>query len=287
MPAAPRRLFVALIFSGMLSSADPSAASRISYACYDHRRRTGEQFVPQHVFSYQLSGQTTVSDGDQTHQFEAGSFRLIRRNHLFKFTKQPPAGGGEFRTVAVCLGQSLLRVLSQEYGYPAWPSLPAPAILPLASHPLYQSYFDSLRPYQQLAQPAPAPLQALKVREAALVLLHVTPALRDVLFDFSEPGKIDLAAFMEKNFRFHVPLSRLAYLTGRSLATFKRDFGRLFRRSPSRWLVQRRLQEAHFLLKEQGLTPSQVYLEVGFEDLSHFSFAFKKTYGRAPSRLAD
>jgi AraC-like DNA-binding protein len=83
-----------------------------------------------------------------------------------------------------------------------------------------------------------------------------------------------------------VALSRFAYLTGRSLATFKRDFEKLFRTSPSRWLQQRRLQEAHYLLKEKGLSPSDVYTEVGFEDLSHFSFAFKKAYGVAPSRVA-
>jgi AraC-like DNA-binding protein len=271
----------------MLPHASSPTASRISYACYDHRSRTGEQFVPYHVFSYQLAGQSTVSDGERTQLFEAGSFRLIRRNHLFKFTKLPPAGGGEFRTVAVCLGQPLLRTLSQEYGYPAGHSQQAPAILPLAPHALFQSYFESLRPYEQLAQPAQTPLQTLKVREAALVLLHVRPDLQGLLFDFSEPGKIDLAAFMETNFRFNVPLSRFAYLTGRSLATFKRDFGRLFRQPPSRWLVQRRLREAHFLLTAHGLAPSEVYLEVGFEDLSHFSFAFKKTYGWAPSRLAD
>jgi len=268
----------------MFPPSDPSATSRLSYACYDHRSRVGEQFVPQHVFSYQLAGQTTLSDGDQTHVFPAGSFRLIRRNHLFKFTKQPPAGGGEFRSVAVCLGQPLPRAISQEHGYQAGHPPPGLVVLPLAPHALYQSYFESLRPYQQLAQ-APTPLQNLKVREAVLVLLHVTPALQDVLFDFAEPGKIDLAAFMEKNFHFNVTLSRFAYLTGRSLATFKRDFARLFRQSPSRWLVQRRLREAHFLLREKAQTPAQVYLEVGFENLSHFSFAVKKAYGLAPSRL--
>lgn len=268
----------------MPNSSGPAAASRISYACYDHCRRTGEQFVPQHVFSYQLAGQTVVSDGDQTHVFAPGSFRLIRRNHLFKFTKQPPAGGGEFRTVAVCLGQAVLRALSQEHGYPAGHAPPAPAVWSLAPNALLASYFESLRPYQQLAH-FPLPLQDLKVREAALLLLQTAPALQAVLFDFAEPGKLDLAAFMEKNFRFNVTLSRFAYLTGRSLATFKRDFGRLFRQPPSRWLVQRRLREAHFLLREKGQTPAQVYLEVGFEDLSHFSFAFKKAYGLAPSRL--
>jgi AraC-like DNA-binding protein len=51
-------------------------------------------------------------------------------------------------------------------------------------------------------------------------------------------------------------------------------------------------------LKRNGLTklifksvnknqkPSDVYLEVGFEDLSHFSFVFKKEFGKTPSEVA-
>ena len=99
------------------------------------------------------------------------------------------------------------------------------------------------------------------------------------------PGKIDLEAFMNKNFHFNVELDRFAHLTGRSLATFKRDFEKLFHITPNRWLQQRRLQEAHYLIKEKGKAPSAIYLELGFEDLSHFSFAFKKLYGLAPSRI--
>jgi AraC-like DNA-binding protein len=82
-----------------------------------------------------------------------------------------------------------------------------------------------------------------------------------------------------------VQLQRFAYLTGRSLATFKRDFEKIFHLSPSRWLQQRRLQEAHYLIKEKGKAVSDVYLDLGFEDLSHFSFVFKKKYGVAPSKI--
>lgn len=89
---------------------------------------------------------------------------------------------------------------------------------------------------------------------------------------------------MRKNFMFNVSLNRFAYLTGRSLATFKRDFEKFFfLTSPSRWLQQQRLAQAYHLIREKGRRPSDVYLEVGFEDLSHFSFAFKKAYGIAPS----
>ena len=47
-----------------------------------------------------------------------------------------------------------------------------------------------------------------------------------------------------------------------------------------------RLQDAYFLIKEKGVKVSDVYLDVGFKDLSHFSFAFKKTYGITPSKLS-
>ena len=90
---------------------------------------------------------------------------------------------------------------------------------------------------------------------------------------------------MNKNFHFKVELNRFAYLTGRSLATFKRDFEKLFHITPSRWLLQKRLQEAYYQIKEKGKAPSDVYMDLGFEDLSHFSFAFKKQYGLAPSKI--
>lgn len=90
---------------------------------------------------------------------------------------------------------------------------------------------------------------------------------------------------MNKNFHFNVEFNRFAYLTGRSLATLKRDFEKLFNTTPGRWLQHRRLQEAHYLIKEKGKAPSDVYIDVGFEDLSHLSFAFKKLYGLAPGRI--
>jgi hypothetical protein len=71
-------------------------------------------------------------------------------------------------------------------------------------------------------------LATLKVKEAAMILLETNPALKDILFDVSEPGKIDLEAYMNEHYKFNVDLNRFAYLTGRSLATFKRDFEKTF-----------------------------------------------------------
>jgi AraC-like DNA-binding protein len=172
-----------------------------------------------------------------------------------------------------------------EYGYKAVQHTEENTVLELQSNKLLTSYIDSLLPYQESDQTGNQQLVSLKLREAILILLRTNPGLKNILFDFTEPGKIDLEGFMNKNFHFNVQLQRFAYLTGRSLATFKRDFEKIFHLSPSRWLQQRRLQEAHYLIKEKGKAVSDVYLDLGFEDLSHFSFVFKKKYGVAPSKI--
>ncbi|MEJ0031632.1 MAG: hypothetical protein WDO15_15205 [Bacteroidota bacterium] len=64
----------------------------------------------------------------------------------------------------------------------------------------------------------------LKMKEAILTMVETKPELKDVLFNFADPHKIDLEAYMNQNFHFNVHLDHFAYLTGRSLASFKRDF---------------------------------------------------------------
>ncbi|WP_338876372.1 AraC family transcriptional regulator [Spirosoma sp. SC4-14] len=257
---------------------------QIAYSCYYTRSREGEQFVPEHIFSYQISGTLLINDGHKAYTLREGDFRFSRRNQLIKFVKIPPQHG-EFKSLSVYLDQDTLRSISLEYGYKSAQHVDGDSILTLTPNALYQNYITSLQPYQQLEQAGNEPLLALKRREAVLLLLQCNPELSDILFDFTDPGKLDLEAFMNKNFHFNVELKRFAYLTGRSLATFKRDFEKIFHSSPSRWLLHRRLQEAYYLIKEKGRSPSDVYLELGFEDLSHFSFAFKKEYGVAPSRI--
>ncbi len=105
----------------------------------------------------------------------------------------------------------------------------------------------------------------------------------NVLVDFGDPGKINLSSFMECNYMFNMTMDKFGYLTGRSLTTFKRDFKRAFQTTPQKWLTQKRLELAHYQIREKTRKPSEVYLEVGFENLSHFNYAFKRYFGYAPT----
>lgn len=256
----------------------------IIYSCYAHLSREGEQFIPEHVFGYILSGSQDVNLGGKSYHFKAGDFRFFGKNQLCRFTKYPPAGG-EFKSVSVYLDQKTLRAMAAEHNFQATQFYSGEKTLLLKPSGLFKNYVDSLTPYMDGNNQVSKILTGLKVREAVMILLQTNPELKDALFNFSPPGKIDLAAYMNQHYKFNVDLNRFAYLTGRSLATFKRDFERIFHTSPNRWLQQKRLNDAYYLIKEKGQRSSDVYMEVGFKDFSHFSFAFKKEFGIAPSRL--
>lgn len=67
--------------------------------------------------------------------------------------------------------------------------------------------------------------------------------------------------------------------------SFKRDFKKTFDTSPRKWLQEKRFTEAHYQLETNNKKSSEIYLELGFESLSHFSNSFKKKYGVRPTQL--
>ena len=142
-------------------------------------------------------------------------------------------------------------------------------------------------PYYNRAGKIDKAFADVKREELLIILLRNQPKLAGIFFDYGIPEKINLEEFMNRNYKFNVSIQRFAYLTGRSLSAFKRDFSRTFNNTPNHWLVQKRLQEAHFLIGEKNKKPSEIYLDLGFEDLSHFSFAFKKLFGLTPTDLAQ
>ena len=90
---------------------------------------------------------------------------------------------------------------------------------------------------------------------------------------------------MLQSYQYNVPIEHFAKLTGRSLAAFKRDFGQVFQTSPRKWLQEKRLAEAYHLIQQKKRKPTEIYLDVGFENLSHFYTSFKQKFGVTPASI--
>ncbi|WP_161964394.1 helix-turn-helix domain-containing protein [Mucilaginibacter endophyticus] len=253
--------------------------------CAAVAHRGGEDLVPEHALAYRISGVSRTVIGDKAHVSGPGTIALARKNTLLKTIKYPERGDIPFRSIAILLNQAILKKISVEENIIADTAYTGEPALDLSQNLFLKGYFESLVPFFQTGRTLTPSLAELKTREAVALLLQHDAKLKNMLFDFSEPGKIDLEAFMQKNYVYHISLAQFARLSGRSMTTFKRDFKKIFDSTPEQWIRNKRLERAHFLIAERKQAPVSIFSEVGFETLSHFSSAFKKLYGYNPSAL--
>lgn len=251
--------------------------------CYNTPDPSTEQFIPEHTFLCLISGSMIVYDGSREYTLKRGEYGIGRRNHLARYTKLPDNNG--FRKIYISFDQEFLKSFAEKHPFLKDSQEVSETIFQLNPNHLIDNFIQSLLPYFDEKGIIDGDFLTLKKNELLLILLKTNPELAAVFFDFREPGKIDLEAFMNHNFRFNVKLDRFAYLTGRSLATFKRDFQKIFGTSPRHWLQQRRLEEAYFQITQHGKSGTDIYIEIGFENLSHFAHAFKKEFGITPAEL--
>ncbi|WP_139923900.1 AraC family transcriptional regulator [Hymenobacter sp. DG01] len=251
--------------------------------CGGNWRYQGEAAFEDHILVSVLAGELKVVQANRTLLCGAGDTLLPPRREPATLIKSPKDGAA-YQAVIMKLPTALVRAYYAENA----PATARPAsrdVLVFPKNPLLQSLFASLLPYLELQHPLPEKLLAVKITEVIEILRSLDQNSDGILADFSEPGKVNLVEFMEANYMFNISLAKFSYLTGRSLTTFKRDFKKAFQLSPQRWLTQKRLALAHYQLAEKRRKPIELYLEVGFENLAHFSYAFKKQFGYSPTAI--
>lgn len=256
----------------------------IKLSCYEDKFFKSDIMFEHHMLIWFISGETKIVQADATYVFKEGDIFLIPRNQLATIINYPK-NGRPHKTVVMHLSTERLREYYKNLNIES-SALERQKIYIYNNHPLLESCLASLIPYFEMTG-LPNDIASLKITEAISIIRTIDKKIDNVLANFEEPGKIDLVGYMEKNFMFNLPLEKFSYLTGRSLTTFKRDFSKYFSTTPQRWLTRKRLELAHYQLTEKNKKPIEVYYEVGFENLSHFSFAFKKQFGYPPTELID
>lgn len=255
----------------------------IKLSSYDDKLFKSDLIFDDHMLIWFISGETKIIQADTTFYFKTGDIFLIPRNLLATIINYPK-NGRPHKTVVMHLSTERLKKFYEKIDIGKKHTVEQ-KIYSFSNHPLLESCLTSVIPYFDIEGGFPENIASLKITEAISILREIDKSVDNVLANFDAPGKVDLISFMERNFMFNMPMEKLGYLTGRSLSTFNRDFKKHFNSTPQKWLIEKRLQLAYYQLSEKRKKPTEVYLEVGFEDLSHFSFAFKKKYGVAPTQL--
>ena len=120
------------------------------------------------------------------------------------------------------------------------------------------------------------------VRQLAVILsrLYDCPAKpREI------SGMADAAAFMETHFAEAVPISEVIERSHYSQRHFIRLFSSAYGMTPQRYLLDVRIRHATSMLRDSGLSVTEIAMRCGFGDPNYFSRIFRKYVGSSPSEF--
>lgn len=164
------------------------------------------------------------------------------------------------------------------------PAPPGDFIIEIKINDATKAFFYSVLPYFNQQPPPSENLLELKFKELLFNILSNPEntaflAYANYLSDFQKPP---LGEIMENNFYFNLSIAEFARITQRSVSTFKRDFQEYYHTTPGKWLSQKRLGYAKHLLDTSRKNVNEICDESGFENITHFSRAFKEKFGSSP-----
>jgi AraC family transcriptional regulator, exoenzyme S synthesis regulatory protein ExsA len=148
-----------------------------------------------------------------------------------------------------------------------------------------QSFVNSLEQTLGLTKTMQSKILKNKFEEIMLYLVHKNGLdFLNILATKIDDKIIRLTAIVENNKLNRLNLEELAFLSNMSISTFKREFVKLYDKTPMKWFSEQRLNHVALLLKTQNNRPIELYEEAGYENLSNFVQAFKKNFGMTPKQ---
>lgn len=260
--------------------------SNIFLSCITEQSTECRFDVVDHTLIYVKSGEVVIDDRGTLTVIRAGGCAFVRRNAGVSMTKRSLDDGQPYLSVSLSFPRNFLRKV---YHSMDKSSLPVSArrsvanVQKIAPRPDLQSLFESIMPYYGSDVEPDEQWINMKLTEGLYAVLRTDSDLYASLFDFTEPWKIDIIDYLNENYMRELSLDDIARYTGRSLATFKRDFKKVSDITPQKWIIRRRLQRAHELLTSGKERVQDVMTDVGFSNLSYFSRIYKDAYGYPPT----
>jgi len=129
-------------------------------------------------------------------------------------------------------------------------------------------------------------LQKVKLEELFLYLAIHYPGQLQQIGHMSAEANEDLIVrqAVTSHIDSNITVEELAFLCNMSLSSFKRRFARIYGNSPNRWLLEKRMERAAKMLRQDKRKASEIYYELGYENLSSFIQSFKQVYGTTPKQ---
>jgi AraC-like DNA-binding protein len=246
--------------------------------------RFGATFQNEACFVYCKEGKTIVSSPTERLTIDATESVLLNCNNYFAdfIQKAPPAS---IEVYAVHLYPDLLKEIYQDT-LPEFLKHKATGqhAKIIANHSIIHHFIDSLVFYFENPGLVNSELLVLKIKELILLLLQTQNAttVSELMADLFSPREVNLKDVIQHHLFANFSIAELAQLAGLSLSSFKRAFQDIYNDTPANYLRTKKMEKAMDLLTQSDSSVSEICFQIGFNDTSNFTKAFKKHTKQSP-----
>lgn len=252
--------------------------------CIHSMEAKGTMYLEEHLLLMVLEGSVTLSYGKQQYVVGKNEMILLKKAIAVKYDKVGnPENDNIYDSLMFSIKDDLLKsfLTASEIKIPRIEGEIKTGVYPM--NECLVAFANSMKPYffdHSTVQPGQLRLKIMEL------LYDIAEGNRNMflqILQLHEPVRADIRQVVEQHYASPVSLSELAYLSGRSLSSFKRDFQDIYNMSPAAWIREKRLEKAKEMLETTSMSVSDICYTLGFENVSHFSRIFKASFGQAPS----
>ncbi len=247
----------------------------------------GTFFLEQHLLYVVLGGSVKLTCGRQSWTVGKNEMILLRKAHSVSYEKKGSTETGLFESQLFAINDELLKdfLTTQQVNVPPMTEEFGAQVSPMSDRLV--AYCRSLAPYFNDSLQVSPGLLRLKVMELLYNVMDCSKNIFRQMLQLRQPVKVDIHRVVEENYTSPISIEELAYLSGRSLSSFKRDFQSIYGVSPAKWIREKRLSKARHMLLSSQMSVADVAYSLGFENPTHFSRIFKQKYGASPSTFGN
>ncbi|MCR4030786.1 MULTISPECIES: helix-turn-helix domain-containing protein [Flavobacterium] len=235
----------------------------------------------QNIISFLIEGAKEVIFDNEALSITPSKFILMRSGNCL-MTEKRVSETSLYKSVLLFFSNEMLHNFIRKMESERSESIEPKSVYAFDYDDFLKRFVDSLSDISNLSKAVQSKLLEVKFEE---IMLYLTDKYgTDFLYSLttnSDDAAQKFIRTIENRHLSKLTLKELAFLCNMSVSTFKREFEKYYSESPIKWFQNKRLEHAHYLLSQEK-SPSEVYFEAGYENLSSFSQAYKIKYGVTP-----
>lgn len=235
----------------------------------------------QNIFSFLLEGTKEVFFDNSAIAINDSKFLVMKSGNCLMTEKR--SGNSNYRSVVLFFKNEIVSKFIQKNELHKIESKVYKSVYAFEYDEFIKRFVYSLLDISKLSKDLQKKMLEVKFEEIMFYLIekYGTDFLYSLAIN-SDNATQKFTTIIESSHLNKLTLKELAFLCNMSVSTFKREFEKHYSESPIKWFQNKRLEFAQYLLQQEQKNPSEVYFEVGYENLSSFTQAYKLKYGVTP-----